>query len=50
MKLGTFQDIAAAFAFTLATAGSPPCDDGLHPTHWDSHIRQVAIDTAWTGA
>ena len=44
MKLGVLQDIAAAFVFTLATAGSPPCDDGMHPTHWDAHTRQVSID------
>ena len=44
MKLGTFGDLAAAFAFSFATLGSPPCEDGLHPNHWDPHIQQVAID------
>jgi len=44
LKLGAFSDLAASFALTFAVTFSGPCDDGLHPSHWDAHIRDVAID------
>ena len=44
MKLGTFSDFLNTAAFTLAVTIGPACTDGLHPTHYDPHIRSVAID------
>ena len=44
MRPGSLSDFWASMLFAFSTSVSPMCDDGLHSTHWDPHIRNVAVD------